>query len=112
MKVKKSNIFKLIDQFFFTRNFLKILQKHLALDPKAKTEYIRTRLRRVYNYSTLKQEHTDMKMIATSTEGMNPVDAAIIEETKCEIRAKYRQNQNQFTLFLCLTYFYFMIFIY
>lgn len=31
----------------------------------------------------------DMKMLAVNTEGMNPIDKAIIEEAKYKIRAKY-----------------------
>ncbi|GKB72394.1 probable inactive histone-lysine N-methyltransferase SUVR2 [Tanacetum coccineum] len=54
-----------------------------------KMEEIRNEARARLQLINAQTRNEDMKMLAISTEGMDPMDKAIIEKVKCEIRAKY-----------------------
>ncbi|GJZ28554.1 probable inactive histone-lysine N-methyltransferase SUVR2 [Tanacetum coccineum] len=54
-----------------------------------KMEEIRNEARARLQLINAQTRNEDMKMLAISTEGMDPIDKAIIEKVKCEIRAKY-----------------------
>nr|GEY47612.1 probable inactive histone-lysine N-methyltransferase SUVR1 [Tanacetum cinerariifolium] len=54
-----------------------------------KMEEIRNEARARLQLINAQTRNEDMKMLAINTEGMDPIDKAIIEKVKCEIRAKY-----------------------
>ena len=70
-----------------------MLKQQLAIDRESKMEEIRNETKVRVNLIKDQTRNEDMKMLAINNEGMDPTDKAIIEEAKCEIRAKiFPQN--------------------